>query len=242
MSAAVRGTMFGLLLIFFILTASNSILNAAPVKDNVCSKPMDIAFIMDVSGSIGRKGLKTMKGYAKMVVDHFGMSDQGNHYAIMTFAKDPRILVDFNTFTGSTAKSANLKFKIHQMHRIDWNGGSFIDKALLAANSTLFTVGAGMRQNALKAAIIMTDGIQTKHRGPFTSPYKAARGLQTKGVQLIAAGIGTAVDVIELMDITGKMENVFSVGRLPEPANLELIARTLCSKPTAVPTTSTPLK
>lgn len=85
-------------------------------------------------------------------VDYFGMSNQGNHYAIIEFGKKPTTIVNFNTFTGDEVRSANLKLKIKQMNRIDWGGGSFIDKALLAANSTLFTVGAGMRQNAIKVS------------------------------------------------------------------------------------------
>ena len=118
----------------------------------LCSKPMDIAFLVDKSGSVGKKGLNEMKNIMEKTVDYFGMSDTGNHYAIMEFSRIPRIIVNFNTFTGQQVKSANLKLKIKHMDRIDWSGGSFIDKALLAANDQLFTVGAGMRPNASKVS------------------------------------------------------------------------------------------
>jgi hypothetical protein len=56
----------------------------------------------------------------------------------------------------------------------------------------------------------MTDGIQTKDMGTHIPLATASNGLKKKGVDVYALGVGTDIDVMELLDIASTEDYVFS--------------------------------
>jgi hypothetical protein len=60
----------------------------------------------------------------------------------------------------------------------------------------------------------MTDGIQTKDMGIHIPLFTASNGLKTKGVEIYALGVGTDIDVMELLDIASTEDYVFSARRM----------------------------
>jgi hypothetical protein len=56
----------------------------------------------------------------------------------------------------------------------------------------------------------MTDGIQTKDMGTHIPLVTASNGLKTKGVDVYALGVGTDIDVMELLNIASTEDYVLS--------------------------------
>ncbi|XP_048586305.1 integrin alpha-X [Nematostella vectensis] len=161
------------------------------IKKKSC--PIDIAFLLDASGSMGWRTWGKIKNYAKSIVD---MGDISTHVGIITFSTDPVIDIPFDKYKGVEMNAVNIKSDIDEQRR--QKGYTFIDKALTLADKSLFTEEAGMREDSLKTivghsvvtqlkvtrcisrffhatvAVSMSDGIQTKDRGPFTPTIFAA--------------------------------------------------------------------
>ena len=49
---------------------------------SVCPFAMDLAFLMDASGSIGLQNYENMKKFINEVIDHFHVSSKGKHDAL----------------------------------------------------------------------------------------------------------------------------------------------------------------
>jgi hypothetical protein len=61
-----------------------------------------------------------------------------------------------------------------------------------------------------QVALVLTDGIQTKDKGPFTSLHIASSRLQNKDVNVYSLGVGSDIDVTELLDMASGKDFVFS--------------------------------
>ncbi|XP_032237299.1 collagen alpha-1(XII) chain [Nematostella vectensis] len=196
------------------------------IKKKSC--PIDIAFLLDASGSIGRRSWEEIKNFVKSIVDMCDISDQGTHVGIITFSTDPVIDIAFDKYKGVEMNAVNIKRDIDELRRK--KGYTFIDKALTLADKSLFTQEAGMREDSQKVAVLMSDGIQTKDRGPFTPTDIAANPLKMKGVQVYTVGIGADVDVFELMAVASGITSMFSDRYLDDlKAELAYISHTKCA-------------
>ena len=49
---------------------------------SVCPFAVDLAFLLDASGSIGSSSYKDMKQFVNQVIDHFHVSSKGKHDAV----------------------------------------------------------------------------------------------------------------------------------------------------------------
>ncbi|XP_032237248.1 collagen alpha-1(XII) chain [Nematostella vectensis] len=156
---------------------------------------------------MGRRTWGKIKNYVKSIVDMGDISDQGTHVGIITFSTDPVIDIPFDKYKGVKMNAVNIKRDIDELRRK--KGYTFIDKALTLADKSLFTQEAGMREDSQKVAVLMSDGIQTKDRGPFTPTIIAANRLKMKGVQVYTVGIGASIDVLELMWIASEDTGLF---------------------------------
>jgi hypothetical protein len=112
---------------------------------------MDIAILLDSSGSTGRRNWPKMLNFAVKLMDSFDVSEEGTHFAALVFSTNPEIEIKFNTYNGTELNRANIKRDI-EILRLQ-SGLSFIDKALLAADKEIFTVEAGMRQDKRKVSL-----------------------------------------------------------------------------------------
>ena len=166
-----------------------------------CDNPVDVAFIMDASGSIGDANYQKEKEFVKEVVYAFGVSESGGHAGVITYSDDAELdirlgehksLASFNQAVDSLPYS---------------KGRTRIDKALQLASSQLFSVGAGMRADVTKIAIVLTDGKQTQ-AADAVALDKAVAPLHALGVQVFAIGIGSEVDTDELRLLVQREEDV----------------------------------
>ena len=109
---------------------------------------MDITFIIDSSGSIGRKNWERMKRFVKTVVSKLDVSSSATHIAAIAYSTNPEVVMLFNEVQATDEVN----------RRIDgmrWQRGyTYIDKALLLADREVFQASKGMRSSVAKVSIL----------------------------------------------------------------------------------------
>ena len=124
-----------------------------------CPIPIDLALLLDSSGSIGRKNWKKVLTFAKDVTDIYDISEKGTHMAIMMYSNDPEISISFDKYKGVHLNGVNIK---RDIDNFKWQRGrTFIDRALIDANENLFTEAKGMRTNIRKVSSILIIAVST---------------------------------------------------------------------------------
>ena len=107
---------------------------------------MDVAFIIDSSGSIGRKNWERMKRFVKSIVSQLDVSSSATRTAAVVYSTNPEVVILFSNFQGTD--SVNRVFDAMRWQR----GYTYTDKALLLANRVLFQTSSGMRLNVPKVS------------------------------------------------------------------------------------------
>ena len=113
-----------------------------------CENKVDIAFLIDSSGSIGISNWRTLREFIISVIRDFTVSSDGNHAAAIVYSSNAEVAFDFNTLQGSSVTAAEYGKLVNELEL--QRGLNFIDKALLLANSRIFTRAGGMRKDASK--------------------------------------------------------------------------------------------
>ena len=100
---------------------------------------MDIAFVIDSSGSIGRSNWERIKRFVKSLVSKLDVRPTATHVAAVSYSTNPVVVLRFNGFQGTN--------QVNQLlDRMPWQRGfTYTDKALLLADSNLFQRSTGMR-------------------------------------------------------------------------------------------------
>lgn len=61
---------------------------------SVCQTAVDLAFILDGSGSVGSRNFGQVKNFVKNIVDFFNIGSSGTHVAVVTYSTYTRL--EFN--------------------------------------------------------------------------------------------------------------------------------------------------
>lgn len=185
-------------------SSSSFVFCYAPLRCEVkCNLPLDVAVLMDSSGSISRRNFQVFKRFIKSIITGFEVSEDHTHIAIIEYSTNASVQLKFNDFTGRALNRNNVKGRVNRIpHR---RGKTFIDRALRLANEEVFTEKAGMRDWVKKVAFVMTDGEQTKDPEATKSVNEilaeAVQPLKDKGVRVITLGIGKKVNKESLQTI-----------------------------------------
>ena len=115
--------------------------------DKDCSPLVDIAFIIDSSGSIGRTNWERMKRFLKALVSRLDVSPSATHIAAIAYSTNPVVVM---RFTG--AQDTNEVNRLFD--GMVWQRGfTYTDKALQLADRDLFQTANGMRPNVAKVKL-----------------------------------------------------------------------------------------
>ena len=117
--------------------------------DNDCRPVVDIAFIIDSSGSIGKRNWERMKRFLKAIVSKLDVGNSATHVAAIAYSTNSKVEMRFNDFQGTD----EVNRKIDQM--VLQRGFTYTDKALLLADSDLFQSSNGMRPGVSKVNIFL---------------------------------------------------------------------------------------
>lgn len=105
---------------------------------------MDIAFVVDSSGSIGRRNWEIVKRFLKALVSKLDVSPAATHLAVISFSTNPKVELRFNSVQNTDEVNRKLDDMLWQ------RGFTYTDKALLLADRVLFQISNGMRSSVPK--------------------------------------------------------------------------------------------
>ena len=112
-----------------------------------------MAFVIDSSGSVGRKNWERMKRFVKVFVSKFDVGSSTAHVAAIAYSSYPEIILQFRNYQGTDEVNRRLD-------RMRWQRGyTYTDKALGLADSQLFQTSTGMRQGVGKVRLTCTGNL-----------------------------------------------------------------------------------
>ena len=166
-----------------------------------CSTPVDLAFIIDSSGSIGRTNYKKQKNFVKEVAKTFGLSPNGSRAAMVLYSNSASVKARFGQYTDPKEFDGAVDSLPYE------RGLTRIDKALDLTARDIF---AQSRSGVPKIAMLITDGTQTA-AADAKGLKEASEPLRQAGVRVLAVGIGRGVIKEELRLVTESDEDVVLV-------------------------------
>ena len=159
---------------------------------------MDVAFIIDSSGSIGRSNYRKQKNFVKEVAKSFGLAPDQSQAAMILYSNSASVHARFGQYatTEEFAKAVDaLPYE---------RGLTRIDRALDLAATGIFPEA---RAGVPKLALLITDGTQTP-AADAKGLREASEPLRKAGVRVLAVGIGSGVDRDELRLVTETEDDV----------------------------------
>lgn len=180
-----------------------------PTEWKSCNTTVDLAFIIDSSGSIARRNYVKIKAFVKYLARSFGISPTGSRAGIVLYSTTASVKAHFGKY--STVEEFNNLVDILPHER----GLTYIDKALELAASQLFPRA---RKDVPKIAMLLTDGEQTDPDGTVNLRLASAP-LRRQGVRLIAFGVGKNINVRELRLAVERDEDVVRVMKFDDLIN-----------------------
>jgi len=112
--------------------------------DKECRPVLDIAFIVDSSGSIGRSNWEKVKRFVKALISKLDISSSGTQVAAIAYSNNPEVVTRFRSYQGTDHVN-------RLIDRMRFQGGfTYTDRALLLADRDLFQRSNGMRSNVPK--------------------------------------------------------------------------------------------
>ena len=116
--------------------------------DKECSAVVDIAFVIDSSGSIGRKNWEKMKRFLKALVSKLDVRRSATHIAAVAYSNNAVVVTRFSDIQSTIEVNRKLD-------GMRWQRGfTYTDKALLLADRDLFQTANGMRSRAPKVRTV----------------------------------------------------------------------------------------
>uniref|UniRef100_A0AAX7TE05 VWFA domain-containing protein n=1 Tax=Astatotilapia calliptera TaxID=8154 RepID=A0AAX7TE05_ASTCA len=189
-----------------------------PSSLQACPPQVDIAFLLDGSGSISTTDFQTMKTFVKTLIQSFLSNDA--QFSVSQFSTDPQIHFYFKKFTSSGPW--NDIDGISQLRA--W---TYTAKAIRHVVNYVFTPGS--RPNVKKVLIVITDG-QSQDRYDLGG---AAQLAESKNIIRFAIGVGSAFTnsaAKQELDTIASSPSVKYVFQVQNFNALELIRQSLQDK------------
>ncbi|XP_032220681.2 sushi, von Willebrand factor type A, EGF and pentraxin domain-containing protein 1 [Nematostella vectensis] len=185
---------------------------------------IDLAILMDGSGSVGNDDFINTKLFLLKFVDKLRVSAKGTHVGFIYYSDNPRLSFDFNDRNMYTPIGLKLRF----LSIVFPDGDTRTDRALRLAGQKLFTQAAGDRQGIPNVLLLFTDG----KTGAGSEPYdKVLKPLKALGVRTVAVGFGPSVDYNEMVKLAmGEKNNVITIRDIYnlDPERVARLIKNLC--------------
>lgn len=118
------------------------------VTDKTCETIVDVAFLVDSSGSISRREWKLLLDFVKSVVNKLNVSSSGSHVALISYASHAVVELRFNTLTGDKLNPVEINKMVDRIRH--HKGSTYMDRALQLADKEIFSERGGMRKAVRK--------------------------------------------------------------------------------------------
>ena len=162
---------------------------------------MDVAFLVDSSGSISFRNFRKVKNFVVELASKFDISPGGSRAAVIVYSTRATTRIRF-TDHSTYGSFANAVQRLRHER-----GYTRIDLALEKAYLDVFGSRGKSRFLVPKIAFVLTDGEQTK-TGDELSLEEVSDRLKKKGVRVISIGIGKRVDKSQLTVIASSEKDV----------------------------------
>ncbi|KAI4531818.1 hypothetical protein MG293_018332 [Ovis ammon polii] len=190
------------------------------------NQEMDIAFLIDGSGSIDQTDFKRMKNFVRAVMDLFKRTN--TQFSLMQYSNLMKTHFTFNQFR-TIRSSRSLVDPIAQL-----NGLTFTATGILRVVRELFHSKNGARKSARKIIIVITDGEKFKDPLKYTDVIPEA---EKANIIRYAIGVGDAFQAPaarQELNIIGSMPSEDHVFKVDNFAALSSILKRLQEKIFAV--------
>lgn len=118
--------------------------------EETCKAVVDLAFLIDSSGSISRRNWKLLLAFVRDAIDAFDVSPKGSHIASVSYSTKAVVDFRFNTLLGDKLNGVELKKLVDRIRH--QRGFTYIDRALNLADEDIFSDKGGMRQAVKKVS------------------------------------------------------------------------------------------
>ena len=205
-----------------------------------CTSNLDVAFIIDGSGSI-RDANPTDQSYDNWnllltfvanVADNLPVSVTGTHVGAVVFSDIGEVLFPLSRYTNRAAVRAAILDTSYPGGNTNTSGGLYL------ARTRVFSPQNGDRPNVPNIAIVLTDGKSTFDQEK-TIPF--AQDLRNDGAEVVVVGVTNSVDEDELRLMSSlpqrQHENYFTSANFQELEDIMAgLVKTAC-----VPTMAPPI-
>ncbi|XP_078063112.1 integrin alpha-D-like, partial [Mustelus asterias] len=186
-----------------ILSVPSRVPARVPAKLPECPRVLiDIAFLIDGSGSVYGGDFSKMKQFIKAIMQKFRNKD--TQIALAQFSSNPQKEFTFTEYN----RASNKEDLVNRIQQI--GGGTRTPTGMKYVVDHLFIPSAGARNDAKRFMITITDGESYE-----TNFYSAISAANRKSIERYAIGVGNAFNSAyakaELLKISSKSENVFQV-------------------------------
>ncbi|CAB3984903.1 tyrosinase-like isoform X2 [Paramuricea clavata] len=166
------------------------------------SYKIDMVFVMDRSGSIGRRNFNLEKQFVANLIEYFPIFPARTRVAIVTYSTLVKLEFNFNKYINKECLRKGIQ-------DIRYTGGMTATGTALqyVRNSLIFNAAAGARSGAKKVVFVLTDS--KSNRG--VTPGIPAGQLKSAGVIIFALGITYNIRQSELLAIATSPNHVFHV-------------------------------
>lgn len=141
---------------------------------------MDLAILVDGSGSIKRNNFLRVKSFLKKLIDSLVIGFSQTRVALVQFSRSARVEFYFKRY-GNARSVINAINRMRQMR-----SGTYLHRGLKLTRTKVFQRWSGDRPNAPNTLLILSDGA--------TKYYKYARqealNMKRLGVHVMSVGIG----------------------------------------------------
>ena len=159
----------------------------------VCKARVDLGFIVDGSGSVGRANFIRCLNFIKNLVSSFTISPRYSRVGILVYSH--RVIPVF-----SFGRYQRLGDVLRAINKIKYpSGGTKTGRALSYSRNYLFA-----RSNYRKVLILMTDGKS------YDKVRQPAATLRNMGVEVFALGVGKRFSMRQLIQIASNRRHVFT--------------------------------
>ncbi|XP_028392610.1 von Willebrand factor A domain-containing protein 2-like [Dendronephthya gigantea] len=167
-----------------------------------CKKVVDIAMVVDESGSIGRGDFEKIKTFVADIISRFSVAPFGAHFAAVKYSTRPTEVFSLTKYTNA----AQLHTAVRNMNYV--GGSTFTGKALQLVEEKIFGQSQD-RGDVPNVLVVFSDGQSHDH----SKAVNMARKMKEKGVAILCVAIGNGITVNRLtrmlQQISSKPEYTF---------------------------------
>ena len=183
-----------------------------PLRNKVCHRNSDIAFVLDASGSIGKESFKNMKNTIKKLLESFSY-EKGHRHAMVVYGGKPSIVFNHVAELSVNERTADL---IKTVDEIPFYGSPVtrINAALQLVRQEVFPRYKN-QDHRTKMIVLFTDGIQS------TPPYQeglieAGKVLDKEDIKVFGVLTGKERNMNSLLNLCTNDQFIFEREFLPE--------------------------